>query len=270
MGVDGEDGGALCHAPQAIGTLVAMKRAVSSGRMVVGAALTFAALAVLGACDYGDGKTLDAPTAPLPTTTLPSDNYELTEPESVDSAPIDADSDTVPVELAFELITPWAAGGEIDRRHTCDSIGVSPALTWTAPPPGTAELAVLMTEVVDTDRVDGDDADNDDAGDDADGALDGLPPVHWVVVGIDSQRTSIPEGGLAPGAIMLANSAGDTAWDPPCPAEGSTAVYRFSMYALAEPLGDLASLQGLPLESVVDLIRFGSMSTAIAEGSVTR
>lgn len=205
---------------------------------------------VFAGCDYGDGRSLDPPTAPLPTTTLPPDSYELTEPESVESAPVDADSDTIAVDLAFELVTPWTAGGEIDRRHTCDSIGVSPALAWTAPPEGTAELALLMTEVVD-------------------GSPD-LPPVHWVVVGIDAARTSIPEGGLAPGAVMLANSLGEAAWEPPCPTPGTTGEYRFTMYALAEPLGDQASLDTLPLDAVIDLIRFGSMSTAVAGGTVTR
>jgi Raf kinase inhibitor-like YbhB/YbcL family protein len=110
---------------------------------------------------------------------------------------------------AFTLTAPWPDGGPIEARFTCDGEDISPALSWTAPPEGTAELALLVTD--------------DDAG--------GF--VHWAVAGIAAAAGGIAEGETIPGAIEGVTSFGEAGWGGPCPPSG-THTYRFSLYALAQ------------------------------------
>jgi Raf kinase inhibitor-like YbhB/YbcL family protein len=56
--------------------------------------------------------------------------------------------------------------------------------------------------------------------------------VHWVVVGIEPDRTELAEGAVPPGARQLRNSAGTAAYTGPCPPSGPPHHYRFTVYAL--------------------------------------
>ena len=118
---------------------------------------------------------------------------------------------TVPASgvLPFSMTAPWADGTAIDRRYTCDGQDVSPALSWTAPPRGTVELALLVTD--------------DDAAD----------FVHWAVAGIPPRAGGVGQGAAIDGAIEGQTSFGETGWGGPCPPSGEH-TYRFSLYALSQ------------------------------------
>ncbi len=182
-----------------------------------------AAVVVLGACDTGDGRELRQPTASersgVPTTTtttpvLPSLPLDAVggAATSVSTAPTSAGTATsTTLPGTFGLQAPGLAGGVIDTRFTCDGAGASPVLTWTAPPTGTIELALLVTD--------------DDAG--------GF--VHWAVVGIPPTAGEVGEGATITGAVEGVNDFGAVGWDGPCPpAPGETHNYRFALYALGQ------------------------------------
>jgi Raf kinase inhibitor-like YbhB/YbcL family protein len=186
--------------------------------------LVLLAVAVaLGACDTGDGRQLREPTVSqrvaMPTTT--------TTTQVLASLPLDvggqgatstaaspmpagaATSTTLPG--TFALQAPSFPGGVIDGRFTCDGAGLTPALTWTAPPPGTVELALLVID------------------DDAEGF------VHWAVAGIPPSAGSVAEGATITGGSEGVNDFGAVGWDGPCPpSPGETHRYRFSLYALGQ------------------------------------
>ena len=164
-------------------------------------------IGVLTACDTDDGRQLRPPTeeqraAATTTSTsttltgVPPDGALATATPSAAAAP-------------FTLTAPWADGGVIEARFTCDGEDISPALSWTAPPAGTVELALLVTD--------------DDAG--------GF--VHWAVAGIAPSASGVGEGAAIPGAIEGVTSFGETGWGGPCPPSGSH-TYRFSLYALSQ------------------------------------
>jgi Raf kinase inhibitor-like YbhB/YbcL family protein len=174
------------------------------------AAASLAVLAaVLAACDTDDGRQLREPTdaqraAMTPTpSTIATDGSVVAGP--LTTLPPASDAAAAP----FTLTTPWADGGVIDARYTCDDEDISPALSWTAPPEGTVELALLVTD--------------DDAG--------GF--VHWAVAGIPPSAGGVAEGTPIAGAIEGVNSFGEAGWGGPCPPEG-THTYRFSLYALSQ------------------------------------
>jgi Raf kinase inhibitor-like YbhB/YbcL family protein len=103
--------------------------------------------------------------------------------------------------------TAFSDGETIPVRHTCDGEGVSPPLTITGLPPGTAALVVL---VEDPDAPSG-------------------TYVHWVAYDVDPRR-ELPEDVGSIGTAGT-NGAGGAGYAPPCPPRGSH-HYVFDVFAL--------------------------------------
>jgi len=208
----------------------------------------FAALALLVGCDTGDGKQLkpydpaDYPSQTVPPTV--EDEFDIdptTDFDSggldggVDSGGLDGGVDSVLVGDAatpdgttepFNLAAPWLDGGDIDPRHTCDGLNVSPALSWGAVPAGTVEIALAMVD---------------------DSAVsNGQPFVHWVIGGLDPAEIALAEGDVPLGTPQALNFFGDVGYGGPCPPPGDEPhLYRLTAYALNQQLeladGDLAT-----------------------------
>jgi len=110
--------------------------------------------------------------------------------------------------------TAFRDGGTIPVEFTCTGgSGDPPPLTWSGDPTGAKGFAVV---------VDDPDAPGGDF-------------YHWVVIDLPATAT-----GLGPdvpaSAHQVKNSAGATAWTPPCPPSG-THHYRFTVYGLSAPTG---------------------------------
>jgi Raf kinase inhibitor-like YbhB/YbcL family protein len=186
-------------------------------------------LALVAACDTGDGRELQPPTEPAPLVTEP------TAAPTVATLPVEPIATLAPPE-GFSLVTPWRDGAPISTRHTCDGVDVSPSLSWSGVPDGTIELAISMTD------------------DDADGF------VHWLLVGIDPSVRSVFEAEVPDGARTLLNSFGNPVWNGPCPPAGAPHAYRFVVHALNQqvevaddiaPADALALIEELTLEGAV-------------------
>jgi len=107
--------------------------------------------------------------------------------------------------------TAFATGGAIPARHSADGGNVSPALSWSGAPEGTAAYALVCH--------------------DPDAPLaDGF--THWVRYGIPASVTELAEG--APEDDMAGvNSADQSGWMGPQPPPGhGTHHYFFHLYAL--------------------------------------
>ncbi len=102
----------------------------------------------------------------------------------------------------------------IPGRHSKEGGNLSPPLSWSPPPAGTHELA-LMCE--DPDAPSG-------------------TFLHWLVTGIDPRSGGVRTGELPPGATAHTNGFGDADWDGPRPPAGDPAHrYFFRLYALPGP-----------------------------------
>jgi Raf kinase inhibitor-like YbhB/YbcL family protein len=198
------------------------------------------AVVLAAGCDTGDGKELRTPTseqrAAMTTTTssvattvpgavgglpaeslLPTTAPASVAPQASSVAPASvapstsvAPAASVAPTGAFSLQLPWSPGGAIDARFTCDGEDRSPTLIWTAPPAGTVEMALVVTD------------------DDADGF------VHWVVAAIPPTAGEVGEGGEITGAFAGRNGTGELGWSGPCPPAGAPHTYRFALYALGQ------------------------------------
>lgn len=117
----------------------------------------------------------------------------------------------------------FANGAVIPVKYTEDGSNLSPPLTWSAPPPETVELAMIV--------------------DDPD-APRPQPWVHWVIYGIPPRATSLAEGLakteklVAPaGVVQGKNSWGRLGYDGPAPPKGhGVHHYHFRLYALDSPI----------------------------------
>jgi Raf kinase inhibitor-like YbhB/YbcL family protein len=104
----------------------------------------------------------------------------------------------------------FAEGQPIPSEYTCDGADRQLPVSWSGVPEGTAELALIQHDP--------------DAG--------GF--VHWVVVGIPADATSLDEQ-LPDGARHGTNDFGRTRYSGPCPPSG-THTYVTTLFALSAPL----------------------------------
>ncbi len=128
--------------------------------------------------------------------------------------------------MAIQLTSSAFKEGEtIPRRFTCDGENLSPELTWSGVPQGTASLALI--------------ADDPDA-----------PAgtwVHWVLADLPPDLTGLPEGAANVG-MQGVNDFRKPGYGGPCPPRGSTHRYTFKLYALDLKLGLKAGMKKADVE----------------------
>jgi Raf kinase inhibitor-like YbhB/YbcL family protein len=150
--------------------------------------------------------------------------------------------------------TAFQNGQAIPVRFTGDGADVSPELTWTDPPAGTRELALIV--------------------DDPD-APTAEPWVHWVLYKIPPDVRTLPEGGSArqplshPSGILEGkNSWGTTGYRGPAPPKGhGTHHYHFRVYALDTPPQAAA---GLDKNALLKLMKGHILAEAELVGTYQR
>lgn len=115
----------------------------------------------------------------------------------------------------FALTSPaFDAGEELDPCFTAkEEDAVAPPLEWSAPPPGSQELILIVEDAT------------------SDGAT---PQCHWLVWGLAGQRGKLLEGEVPPRSGK--NAQGNSEWLLPDPPVGETRQYVFQLFATELPL----------------------------------
>ncbi len=134
-------------------------------------------------------------------------------------------------------------GGLIPSLYTCDGQDISPPLTVSEVPGGTAALALVM--------------DDPDA---PGGTFD-----HWLVWNIPPSTTEIAKG-TEPEGVQGESDFGKLGYGGPCPPSG-THTYRFRLYALDQEL-DLA--EGAGKAQLQGAMEGHVLEEALLEGSYSR
>ena len=148
----------------------------------------------------------------------------------------------------FSLSSPaFADGAELDPCFTADEEdAVAPPLEWTAPPPGTQELAIVVEDP---------DAGGDVGGDEA--------CCHWLVWGLAGQKGKMLEGEIPPrvGKNALKNSE----WLLPDIPHGQKAHdFVFQIFALELPL---TLMPGAGRSELIAEMRGNVMAAAVLTGT---
>ena len=137
----------------------------------------------------------------------------------------------------------FANGEELDPSFTADEEdAVAPPLEWSAPPPGTAELVLLVE----------------------DPQAGGL--CHWAVWGLPGQRGKLLEGEVPP--RVGKNGRGNSEWLLPAPPLGDAPHhYVFQLFALDLPL---VLMPGATREDLVKAMSGHVTSVALLTGLYAR
>ncbi len=116
----------------------------------------------------------------------------------------------------FGIVSPaFEEGGPIPDTYTRNGENVSPPVQWSAVPDGTVELVLTL---LDPDAPEG-------------------VFTHWTVYGIDPTIPGFPEGSIPEGTLEGTNDFGELGYGGPCPPEGETHRYVFTLATMAEPSG---------------------------------
>jgi Raf kinase inhibitor-like YbhB/YbcL family protein len=184
------------------------------------------ALAAAGCGD--DGRTLSEPDPELTTTTA------TTAAGAAGTAPAST-------EAFMQMTSPdFTEGSALPTVYTCFGDDISPALTLTNVPAGTADVAIVVRD------------------------LDAGGFVHWVIANIPAQGGGVTQGSVPEGAIEADNGFGTPGWRGPCPPSG-THRYMFQAYALTAPSG---VTPGMPGEDAATLVESAEQA-GVAAISVT-
>lgn len=191
-------------------------------------ALTATVLAAASACAAADdGRLLRPPSADQTTTTVATSLPPTT--AGVDAGSATDGTPAPPLSEPMILSSPVIAeGSEVPVDHTCRGADTSPPLSWTAPPPGTVELAVVVRDA------------------DADGF------VHWVIAGIGPDSGGVAEATPPAGSVEATNDFGRPGWAGPCPTDG-THHYDIRVYALSHPVGIAPEQPGAEAAAAIEM-----------------
>jgi Raf kinase inhibitor-like YbhB/YbcL family protein len=109
----------------------------------------------------------------------------------------------------------FADGGRIPTKYSCEGTNVSPPLSWSGVDDGAKELALVM----------------------ADFQAPSGTFHHWIVTGIGPDVRSLAEGSLPKGAVQARGTSDNATYVGPCPPDGETHEYLFTIFQLDRRLG---------------------------------
>jgi len=140
--------------------------------------------------------------------------------------------------VGFALRSPdFEPGAEVPARFTCEGKAVSPALVWTAPPPGTKSLALVLEDP-----------------DAPDPRAPRITWVHWVLYNLPPEAgelpTAVKDEALPEGTREGQSSWKRTGYGGPCPPIGRHR-YFFKLYALDTVLSNKGAISKGQLERVM-------------------
>jgi Raf kinase inhibitor-like YbhB/YbcL family protein len=233
-------------------------------RRLVAMPLALLALAAMGAGCRHDGREMrpalpsqagSVSTSAAPTTSVPGgegdffDTVAAEEPSTTgtvsttttSSTTISPTTNPTTTVAAIAIVAPWRDGAPIDARYTCKGANVAPALTWSAAPAGTLEIAITMI--------------------DQDAAFD-----HWTMAGIAPSTTGLAENVPPAGAVAALNGAGVAAYTGPCPPAGATHTYRITVYYLNRALALTAGGAAADMRTAINS---ATISSAQVTGTFT-
>ncbi len=206
---------------------------VAGGRRFAALALAVGLVAALAAGCGDDGRALTEPD-PSQTTTSSSTPVAAGSSEGTGGGSAAA---------VMTIASPdFSGGGVLPAVNTCAGDDLSPNLTLTGVPLGTADVAIVVR--------------------DTDPSAQGF--VHWVIANIPAQAASLKQGQVPDGAIEAKNDFGTDGWRGPCPPSG-THAYDIRAYALAAPSGITPGMPGGEAAALVE----AAENKAVAGLSVT-
>ena len=164
---------------------------------------------------------------------------------AISKSHIISSSETVNSESAFTLKSDAGIdGGTLPTEYTCDGSSVSPQLSWSNPPSGTKEYAIMMTTL----------------------PVDGSTKWSWVLYDIPADTTSLAKGSTGIGTLGSYLQASPQIYHPPCSQGDGLNKYTFTVYALSKSPDvstNQAEVTGESLTKAISNITLGSANLSL-------
>ncbi len=195
----------------------------------------------LGGCGGGGSSPSSSVASTSSSTTSSSTTQTSTSAGALPSHPQLHRTDGIPLSTTVAVGSPAAAGGgQLPSRYTCDGGDISLPVSWSKLPPRTKEVVLFLITARNVE-----------------GNL-GLKALDWAVANLNPSTGGIPGGRLPAGAIVGANTDGDTHYSI-CPPKGNAGSFAVLLYALPSRL---AVKQGFN----ASLVRERAANAALAGG----
>jgi phosphatidylethanolamine-binding protein (PEBP) family uncharacterized protein len=188
-------------------------------------------LALAAGCATDKGRTLDPPTDEVVATVSSGATQVLEDGKLVDAA------QTGPG--GFWVDSPMvAAGTPMPYAYTAPGGATSPPIRWGLVPEGTVEVALVLEDTTD------------------DSAL-------WIVGGLDPALEGLSEGSTPPNAVTYLAVYPEARYFGPDAPVGETRTYRFTLYALPQPLALDPQLPSAEVVAAIEAAATGEASFAV-------
>lgn len=144
--------------------------------------------------------------------------------------------------------TAFDNAGSFPKKYTCDSLGISPTLSWKNAPAGTNSYAVTMHHIPTV----------------------GDKHVYLLLYNIPASVTSIPEAVSGIGLFGINTVNGQTKYTPPCSQGPGAKTYILTVYALsAAPTFNVPQSQ-VTMDLLLTAIMGKTLSSATVNVTYTR
>jgi phosphatidylethanolamine-binding protein (PEBP) family uncharacterized protein len=150
---------------------------------------------------------------------------------------------------SFSLTSASAVSGTLPAAYTCDGPGSTPALSWSNPPAGTTEYAVLMTTL----------------------PSDGTSKYNWVLHSIPAVKGGLAKDSYGVGTLGVGSDGPFVGYQPPCSQGLGAKSYTFTVYALsaAPSIATNTVATGASLSAAISSITLGTASLSLTYNRVS-
>jgi uncharacterized protein (TIGR03437 family) len=139
-------------------------------------------------------------------------------------------------------------GGSLPADYTCDGTGSTIPLSWSNPPAGTQEFALLLSTA----------------------PTPGTIKYDWVLYHIPPATTSLAKDSFMVGTVGLGDDGPGPIYDPPCSQGPGAKLYTFTLYALSAAPAFFVPASQVTGQTVADAISSITLGSAALNLSYSR
>lgn len=160
----------------------------------------------------------------------------------------DLATSTTPVSTLVAFSTAFTNNGTFPKLYTCDSAGISPAISWKDTPAGTNAYAITMHTVPPT----------------------GANHVYICLYNLSAAVSNIPDAVSGIGTFGINTVDGKMSYTPPCSQGPGPKIYVITVYALSKQPVITAAANAVTMDVFLSAMSTITLGTSTLTVTYTR